>query len=146
MDALNQRARVLITRTVEFCAAHRLYREGLSDAENFELFGPCSNPFGHGHNYRLAVTVSGPVDPSTGMVIHFSKLKQLLKEVVEVPLDHRHLNHDVEILKGILPSSENIVTVLWTELSKCLSAPLKLEKLTLYSTEKNYVEYQGERQ
>lgn len=135
---------LLITRKLEFSAAHRLYLEDLSDAENFELFGPCSNPFGHGHNYELEVTIKGPIDPKTQMVVHFSTLKKILHELVVMRLDHRHLNHDVDLFKGVLPTSENIVRLLWEEIEKNTSQfSWKLYRLKLYSTARNSVEYYG---
>lgn len=135
---------LLITRKLEFSAAHRLYLEDLSDAENFELFGPCSNPFGHGHNYELEVTIKGPIDPKTQMVVHFSTLKKCLHELVVTRLDHRHLNHDVDLFKGVLPTSENIVRLLWDEIEKNTTQfSWKLYRLKLNSTSRNSVEYYG---
>jgi 6-pyruvoyltetrahydropterin/6-carboxytetrahydropterin synthase len=139
------RDRILsVTRAIEFSAAHRLYREELSERENRELFGACANPYGHGHNYRLEVTVRGALDSRTGMVVHFARLKTVLKELVEVPLDHRHLNHDVEMLRGILPTSENLVCTLWEVLYEAFAGqPFRLEKLVLYSNDRSRVEYGG---
>lgn len=133
-----------ISRVVEFSAAHRLYREDWSETRNRDVFGQCANPFGHGHNYVLEVTLKGPLDPETGMVTHFSTLKKLLHELVVVPLDHRHLNHDVPLLEGILPTSENLVRVLWDELGKAAEGqPWRLHRLRLSSTARNHVEYYG---
>ncbi len=137
-----------VTKSVEFAAAHRLYREDWSEAKNAEVFGACANPFGHGHNYLLEVTVAGPSDPSTGMVVHFSTLKRILQECVVAPLDHRHMNHDVVFLAGILPTSENLVVILWERLSGALSTSLpskdlRLHSLRLKSTERNWVDYFG---
>lgn len=139
----------LVSRSVEFSAAHRLFREDLSDAENLALFGPCSNPYGHGHNYVLEVTVAGPLDPATGMVVHFQDLKRILHEIVVAPLDHRHLNHDVPFLSGILPTSENLVAALWPRLDQAIRGEAargrswKLHRLKLSSTARNHVEYLG---
>lgn len=136
------RKEFLVTRVVEFSAAHRLYREDYSETENREAFGACANPFGHGHNYLLECTFGGPLDPETGMVVHFNRLKGLLHELVEAPLDHRHLNLDVPFLKGILPTSENLVAVLWRRLDDATKdQPWRLKKLRLSSTDRNWVEY-----
>ena len=129
---------------MEFSAAHRLYREELGDQENFDLFGPCSNPYGHGHNYVLEATFEGPLDPHTGMVIHFRELKGRLQELVVAPLDHRHLNLDVAFLRGILPTSENLVRCLWERIAQPAEGrPYRLHRLRLYSTARNWVDYHG---
>jgi len=134
----------LVTRVVEFSAAHRLYREEYGEEKNRDLFGACANPYGHGHNYRLECTFSGELDPDTGMVVHFGKLKQLLLELVETPLDHRHLNHDVDFLKGALPTSENLVAILWDRLDRAIQGqPWRLHRLRLSSSDRNWVEYSG---
>src|SRR5688500_4447699 len=104
---------VYVTKRVEFCAAHRLYREDFSAEKNREVFGLCANPNGHGHNYVLEATFQGPIDPEGEMVIHFSSLKRLLEEVVVAPLDHKNLNLDVPFLSGVIPTSENLVVRLW---------------------------------
>lgn len=133
-----------VTRVVEFSAAHRLYREEYSEEKNREIFGACANPYGHGHNYLLECTFEGEKDPETGMVVHFNRLKSLLKELVEVPLDHRHLNHDVTFLEGILPTSENLVAVLWDRLKEATrNESWRLTKLRLSSSPRNWVEYAG---
>lgn len=133
-----------VTRVVEFSAAHRLYREEYSEEENREAFGACANPYGHGHNYLLECTFSGPIQPETGMVVHFARLKALLYELVEAPLDHRHMNHDVPFLQGVLPTSENLVAIIWNRLSEAIpDEPFHLVKLKLSSSGKNWVEYSG---
>ncbi len=137
-----------LSRTVEFSASHRLFLKGLSESENHALFGACANPHGHGHNYLLEVTVCGPQNPQTGLVLHFDVLKAILHEEVVVPLDHRHLNFDVPFLLGMLPSSENLVKVLWERIEGALeraSKPngVRLFKVTLASTARNRVEYYG---
>jgi 6-pyruvoyltetrahydropterin/6-carboxytetrahydropterin synthase len=136
--------KIEITRQVEFAAAHRLFRADWSAEKNAEVFGPCANPHGHGHNYLLEATFSGPVDPQTGMVVHFASLKRLLEETVVQPLDHRHLNHDVPFLADVLPSSENIVMRLWDRIQHTLrDEPWQLVKLRLASSARNWVEYRG---
>lgn len=133
-----------ITRVIEFAAAHRLYREDWPEAKNREVFGDCANPYGHGHNYRLEVTVRGERDPETGMVVHFSRLKRILQEIITAPLDHRHLNHDVVFLTGILPTSENLLVALWDRLRAALGEEdFLLHSLKLWSNDRNGVEYFG---
>jgi 6-pyruvoyltetrahydropterin/6-carboxytetrahydropterin synthase len=138
---------VYLTRQVEFAAAHRLYREDWSQVKNFDVFGDCSNPYGHGHNYLLEVTVRGVPDEETGMVSHFSGLKKMLHELVTVSMDHRHLNFDVPFLKGVLPTSENIVRLLWTRIDETSrGGGWTLHKLKLSSTARNWVDYYGPEQ
>lgn len=133
-----------VTREVEFSAAHRLSLDTLSESENFEVFGKCANAHGHGHNYVLEVTVAGVPDPKNHMILHFSRLNRILTELVVEPLDHRNLNADVPLMKGVLPTSENLVLKLWDHLAPSLGAiGLKLHKLRLASTPRNVVEYYG---
>ena len=135
---------LLITRQVEFASAHRLYRDELTEAKNYELFGKCANPYGHGHNYFLEVTLKGEQDPETQMVVHFAQLKRILDELIVVPMDHRHLNYDVDFLKGLLPTSENLVVVLWDRLVPAFTAAnFHLNRLRLSSSARNWVEYFG---
>ncbi len=139
---------IFITRLVEFSAAHRLFRDDWTPEQNLEAFGACSNPFGHGHNYELEVTVKGLADPATGMVVHFQKLKSLLQELVVSPLDHRHLNHDVPFLAGKLPTSEVLLLELWNRLAPAIRTSsterVELFKLKLKSTGRNWAEYYGD--
>lgn len=133
-----------LTRKVEFAAAHRLYREDWSEEKNREVFGLCANPHGHGHNYVLEVTVQGKPDPQTGMVVHFTGLRRLLDELVVLPLDHTHLNYDSSLLKGLLPTSENLVVKIWEALERATRGQdWGLFRLRLASSEKNWVDYFG---
>ena len=113
MSAQSGRAsgEISITRVVGFSAAHRYHSDRLSDEENRHVFGKCNRPHGHGHNYRLEVTVSGAVDPVTGMVMNLADLDRILREVVVDRLDHSFLNHDIEHFATVVPTCENIV--LW---------------------------------
>jgi 6-pyruvoyltetrahydropterin/6-carboxytetrahydropterin synthase len=133
---------VTITRRVHFSAAHRLHDPALSDDENLRVFGPCSNPNYHGHNYELDVSVRGEVDPATGYVADLGVIKQLVEERVISDLDHKNLNLDVPAFAELNPTAENIVIVIWKMLEGTL--PAKLEKLVLWETRHNYVEYRGE--
>lgn len=134
---------IYITRRETFAAAHRLFKNGLSDDENFLLFGKCSNPNWHGHNYTLEVVVSGSVNPDTGFVLDIKKLKEIIHENVISKVDHKNLNIDTEFMKGLIPTSENIVTAIWNQLENKISGG-KLYSVKLYETENNYFEYRGE--
>lgn len=141
---MSNKGKYFVTRIVEFAAAHRLYREEYTETKNLQLFGPCANPYGHGHNYILECTFEGLRQSDTAMVVHFGSLKALLQEMVIAPLDHRHLNHDVPFLQEVLPTSENLVTVLWERISGALAnEPFRLHKLRLASSTRNWVEYYG---
>ncbi len=108
-------APVLLTKRLEFAAAHRYIRPEWDEAKNRAVFGPCYNPPAHGHNYLLDVTVSGEVDPHTGMVINLFDLKRVLLGVLE-EFDHMNLNLDVPYFRDRIPTSENLARVLWTKL------------------------------
>ena len=135
---------VHITRVVGFSAAHRYHSDALSDEENRRVFGKCNRPHGHGHNYRLEVTVGGAVDPVTGMVLNLADLDRLLKEQVVEPLDHSFLNHDVELFATGVPTSENIVLWLRDLLRPALDElGVRLECLRLYESDDLYAEVDG---
>lgn len=133
---------IFITRRETFSAAHRLFRQELSDEENLELFGKCSNPNWHGHNYTLEVTVAGDVDPYTGFVLDLKKLKEIIRENVIDRVDHKNLNTDTEFMKGLIPTSENICIAIWKQLEDKIPNG-KLYSVKLYETENNYFEYRG---
>jgi 6-pyruvoyltetrahydropterin/6-carboxytetrahydropterin synthase len=107
---------VLLTKRIEFAAAHRYCKPEWDEKKNRDTFGPCYNEPGHGHNYMLEVTVSGEVDPRTGMVVNLFDLKQVLLRVLE-EFDHKHLNLDVPYFRNEVPTSENIARVLWKKLT-----------------------------
>jgi 6-pyruvoyltetrahydropterin/6-carboxytetrahydropterin synthase len=134
---------VRVTRRVHFCAAHRLGREEWSEERNRAVFGDCANPNWHGHNYELDVTVAGPIDPETGFVYDLKSLRELVEGSVLADLDHRNLNVDVPWLQGVNPTTENLVVAIWSRLSGSLSAPVRLVRLVLWETPRNYVEYTG---
>lgn len=133
---------VIVTRRLKFNAAHRVHNPALSDEENRATFGKCNNPYGHGHNYTLDVSVSGEVDPSTGYVFDLSKLKDLVtREVVEL-VDHHNLNIDVSFMRDVIPTAENMIVQFWRILEGKIK-PGRLVRLVLWETENNYVEYDG---
>ncbi len=136
---------VYVTRRVTFSASHRLYNPELSEQENEELYDKCANPHGHGHNYVLEVTVAGKPGTESGYVIDLKKLKQILNREVVEKVDHKHLNHDVEFLKGVVPTAENLVVAFWRLLAPKITVG-RLYSIRLHETENNTVEYRGEEQ
>lgn len=134
---------MLVTRRETFSAAHRLHNPLLSDEENFRIFGKCSNPNWHGHNYILEVVVAGEVDKGTGFVIDLTKLKAIIRENVISQVDHKNLNTETDFMKGVNPTSENIVMGIWKILSGKITDG-RLYSVKLYETENNYFEYRGE--
>jgi 6-pyruvoyltetrahydropterin/6-carboxytetrahydropterin synthase len=127
-----------------FSAAHRLHRDDWDEATNRRVFDKCNNPHGHGHTYQLEVTVEGEIDPETGYVMDFKDLKQSVKKNVVERLDRRHLNFDVDFLRGVNPTAENIAVGIWRQLRDKLQ-PARLVRVALNETEKNRVVYEGER-
>lgn len=134
---------IYITRKETFAAAHRLFKPELSDEENLKIFGKCSNPNWHGHNYTLEVVVAGEVDPDTGFVLDLKELKKIIHQHVIDKVDHKNLNLDTEFMKGMIPTSENICIAIWNQLKDKIPAG-KLYSVKLYETENNYFEYKGE--
>ena len=134
---------VRATRRAHFSAAHRLYRSDWSDEQNAQVFGDCSNPNWHGHNYELDVTVEGPVDPETGFVMDLKLLKKALEERVVGDLDHRNLNVEVSWLDGIIPTTENLVVAVWDRLVDAMPTGVRLARIVLHETPRNSVEYTG---
>jgi len=131
-----------ICRKAHFNAAHRLYKEGWSDKKNYEVFGKCSNPNYHGHNYELIVGVTGEVDSSTGFLIDLKILKTIIFEEVEEPFDHKNLNIEVEEFKNLNPTVENIAIVIWNKLRNRLESKYDIV-VTLYETPRNFAIYKG---
>ncbi|MDD3459338.1 MAG: 6-carboxytetrahydropterin synthase [Weeksellaceae bacterium] len=135
--------KVSISRKAHFNAAHRLYREGYSDEENLRVFGKCSNPMYHGHNYELIVQVTGEINPETGFVMNLDVLKKIIKDEVEDYLDHKNLNLEVDEFKTVNPTVENISVVIWNRIRTKLDSKYDL-KVTLFETPRNFVEYSGD--
>lgn len=131
-----------VCRRATFNAAHRLFNPDWSDEKNMEVFGKCSNPNYHGHNYVLETWVEGPIDPSTGYVIDLKVLKELLRDLVIEKFDHRNLNLDCEEFAELKPSAENIAVVIYNLLRPHLEAKYGLT-IRLWETENNVVEYNG---
>lgn len=132
--------KVKVSRKEHFNAAHRLFNPRLSDQENEKLFGKCSNPNYHGHNYELIVSVIGEPDRSTGYVYDMKELSDLIRENVVTKFDHKNLNLDTEHFRSLNPTAENIAIVIWQILREKINPEFDL-KITLYETERNFVEY-----
>ncbi|HUX61978.1 MAG TPA: 6-carboxytetrahydropterin synthase [Ignavibacteriaceae bacterium] len=135
---------IYATRRSTFNAAHRLFNPNLSDAENIEIFGKCSNPNWHGHNYVLEVVVAGEVDPKTGYLIDLKILRDIINQNILEKVDHKNLNLETSFLKDIIPTAENITIGIWNELVNKIPTG-KLYSVKLYETENNYFEYKGEK-
>ncbi len=135
---------IYLTRRERFNAAHRLYREDWSEEKNMEVFGKCSNPNWHGHNYVLFVTVKGELKPELGYVVDLKVLSRLIREYIIDKLDHKNLNLEVEFMKDRMMSTEQIAIAIWQELEPpVLSLGVELHCIRLEETENNFVEYFG---
>ena len=134
---------VRLTKRVQFSAAHRLYNPELSDEENGRLYGKCANPGGHGHNYALEVTVERDTDPRTGMVVNFAALEQTIRAEVLEHFDHANLNTDVEPMRGLIPTAENIAVAIWGCLEPKV-APGRLVEVKVSETGSNIAIYRGQ--
>jgi 6-pyruvoyltetrahydropterin/6-carboxytetrahydropterin synthase len=137
---LFQGMKVKVSRKEHFNAAHRLFNAQWSDSENEKIFGKCSNPHYHGHNYELVVSVIGEPRADTGYVFDMKKLSDLIRENILVKFDHKNLNLDTEYFKELNPTAENIAVIIWRILRDKINSELEL-KITLYETERNFVEY-----
>tara|TARA_B100000767_G_scaffold104318_1_gene100122 strand:+ start:470 stop:883 length:414 start_codon:yes stop_codon:yes gene_type:complete len=135
-------SKVTVHRKAHFNAAHRLYRKDWSDEKNFNVFNKCSNPYYHGHNYELIVSVTGEIDQETGFVMDLAILRKLIKEEIEEVFDHKNLNVEVEEFKNLNPTAENISVVIYNKLRKKISEDLELS-IKLYETPRNFVTYSG---
>ena len=135
--------RVRVTRRLHFSAGHRLYNPEYDDAKNREVFGACSNPTGHGHNYEIEVTVEGEVDPETGFVMDLARLRDLVQDMVIGDVDHANLNVDVPWMEEVNPTAENLAVQIWRRLEGRLDGA-RLVSVRLYETPRNIVEYTGE--
>ncbi len=136
-------AKVRVTRRLHFSAAHRLGRPEWSQERNEAVFGLCASPNWHGHNYELDVTVEGPIDPGTGFVFDLKQLRELVEGRVVADVDHRNLNLDVPWMEGVNPTTENLVVGIWRRLDGQLPENVRLARLVLWETPRNYVEYEG---
>ncbi len=133
---------ISVSRKAHFNAAHRLHVAHWSDEQNKAYFGLCNNPNYHGHNYEVVVTVTGMLNTESGYLVDMKVLKDAIREEVEDRFDHKNLNLDTEEFAALNPTAENIAIVIWQLLRKRIDRQLRL-KITLYETERNYVEYTG---
>lgn len=135
--------RLELTRRYALAASHRLHTPHLDDAENERIYGKCNNPYGHGHNYVVEVTVSGPVDPATGMIANLADLDgYVAREVIE-PFDHTYLNQDAEVFRDRVPTTENFCIEIFERLERFPGG--RLVRIRLEETGRNSFEYCGQR-
>jgi 6-pyruvoyltetrahydropterin/6-carboxytetrahydropterin synthase len=138
-----QNIMVYVTRKVHFNGAHKLFNPNWTEEQNDEVFGKCANKNWHGHNFDLYVTVKGVPNPDTGFVMDLKKLKVILEDKVVSKLDHKNFNLDVDFLKDVMPSIENIVIKIWEQIEHELPQGANLHCIKLYETENQFVEYYG---
>lgn len=134
--------KIAVFRKEHFNAAHRLYNPNWTEEENYRIFGKCSYPNYHGHNYELIVKLTGPVDPETGFVFDMKVLSSIIREYVTNKFDHKNLNLDTDEFKKLNPTAENIALVIWNILRDKIEKKYDLT-VRLYETERNFVEYDG---
>jgi 6-pyruvoyltetrahydropterin/6-carboxytetrahydropterin synthase len=137
------RGTVFITRQVHFNSAHRLHNPTKSQAWNEKQYGLCTNPHWHGHNYVLEVTVRGEPDPETGYIVDLGELKKILQRAVVDKCDHRNLNSDVDFLRGVIPSTENLTIAFWQEIAPLLPPAATLHRVRLFETPRNFADFYG---
>ena len=134
---------MIVTARLTFSAAHRLHNPDRDAEWNRATYDKCDNPRGHGHNYILEVSVAGEINPETGMVIDLKKLKTIVRREVIDRVDHQNLNEDVEFLRGVIPTAENLARSFWNELASKIDEG-RLHRILLQETENNSVVYEGE--
>ena len=134
--------RLELTRRYGFAASHRLHSGQLDEAENLRVYGKCHNPYGHGHNYVVEVTLTGSPDPSTGMIAHLSELDRFVEREVLDPFDHKYLNEDVAAFRDCVPTTENLCIEIFRRLKNFPGA--RLARIRLEETGRNSFEYRGE--
>jgi 6-pyruvoyltetrahydropterin/6-carboxytetrahydropterin synthase len=132
-----------VYRKAHFNAAHRLFRKEWSDAKNFEVFGKCSNPNFHGHNYELEVGITGEIDPETGFLMDLKILSDIIKDEIEDCFDHKNLNVEVAEFKNLNPTVENIAVVIWNKIRNRIDSKYGVS-VKLYETPRNFVVYNGQ--
>jgi 6-pyruvoyltetrahydropterin/6-carboxytetrahydropterin synthase len=138
-------SKVFITRRESFNAAHRMYNPQWDNEKNMEVYGKCSNPNWHGHNYKLFVTVKGDIDPKIGYVANLKIISKIINQHVIEHLDHKNINLEVEFMKGLVPSSENLAVAIWKQLEPHINMMgIALHCIKIEETENNFAEYYGE--
>lgn len=131
--------KISLTRRYRFAASHRLYSPAFSEEENKRLYGKCGNPYGHGHNYLLEVTLSGPVDPQTGMVANLGELDPFVEREVVEPFDQKYLNEQVSEFRESVPTTENVCREIYRRLTAFPAA--RIEKVRIQETSNNSFEF-----
>ncbi|HXN24962.1 MAG TPA: 6-carboxytetrahydropterin synthase [Candidatus Dormibacteraeota bacterium] len=142
MKSSNQ-LKLVLTRRYRFAASHRLHNARFSEEENSRIYGKCSNPYGHGHNYVIEVSLSGPLDHATGMIANLADLDRFVEREVLEDFDHRYLNKELPVFHERVPTSENLCIEIYSRLKSFPSA--KLEGIRLEETGLNSVEYSGDK-
>jgi len=136
---------IYLTRRERFSAAHRMFRQDWTDEKNLEVFGKCSNPKWHGHNYELFVTIKGELSDSNGFVMNLNTLKQIILDRVIQKLDHKNINLEVDFMEGKIATTENLAIAIWAELKPYVEKEgAKLHCVRIGETENNSIEYYGE--
>jgi 6-pyruvoyltetrahydropterin/6-carboxytetrahydropterin synthase len=133
---------VFVTRKAQFSASHRLFNPAWSEEKNAEVFGKCNNPNGHGHNYEIEVTVGGTPPPDTGMVIDLKRLADIIEREIIEKVDHKHMNLDVDFMRGIIPTAENMAIAFWKILEQKIHEG-KLISIKVLESHNNLIEYRG---
>jgi 6-pyruvoyltetrahydropterin/6-carboxytetrahydropterin synthase len=133
--------KIELGRRYRFSASHRLHTDELSEAENARIFGKCANPYGHGHNYVLEISLSGDVDPATGMIANLADLDSFIAREVLEAFDHHSLNDDVAVFRDVVPTTENLCIEIFERLKNFPQA--KLERVRVQETTNNSFEYAG---
>ena len=136
---MSQPLKISLTRRYRFSASHRLHRANLSEGENLRLYGKCSNLHGHGHNYLLEVTITGPVDPATGMIANLSELDPFVEREVIEPFDYKYLNEEVPEFAADIPTTENVCREIYRRLRAFPAA--RIARVRIEETSKNSFEY-----
>ena len=134
--------KISLTKRYRFAASHRLHSPKLSAEENVRTYGKCNNPLGHGHNYIVEVTMTGPVDPATGMIANLGDLDPFVQREVVEAFDYKYLNEEVAEFQAIVPTTENVCREIYRRLEKFPLA--RLERIRIEETSKNGFEYSGE--
>jgi len=142
-NGMSNDLKIELGRRYHFAASHRLHSAQLSDEENWRVFGKCNNPYGHGHNYTLEVSLSGDVDPATGMIANLADLDAFVEREVLAEFDHKSLNEDVATFREKVPTTENLCIEIFERLKSFPKA--RLERIRIQETGNNSFEYSGEK-
>jgi len=135
---------IYLTRRERFSAAHRMFRRDWTDEKNHKIFGKCSNPNWHGHNYELFVTVKGELSEKTGFVINIDTLKKIILEKIIQKIDHKNINLEVDFMKDKIATTENLAIAIWNQLKPFIDREgAQLHCIKIKETENNSIEYYG---